>query len=83
MSLLADVEEVIDMDPRRRALLGNTGADDGDVRGEHEYPGETLQVNGKTDGARPVVQRSHYAAGADGTQMVSEPEAATPIEEDR
>ena len=72
------------MDPRRRELLGKTRVDDADVRGEHEYPGETSpDDDALKEESVPAAERSHYAAGADGTQMVSEPEGAAPPEEDR
>ena len=71
------------MDRRRRELLGKSRADDADVRGEHEYPGQTLQEDDDLNEEPAPVDRSHYAAGADGTQMVSEPSGAAPPEEDR
>lgn len=71
------------MDRRRRELLGKSRADDADVRGEHEYPGRPSNEDDFEKEEPGPAERSHYAAGADGTQMVSEPEGATPTEEDR
>ena len=71
------------MDRRRRELLGKTRADDADVRGEHEYSGRPSEENDLEKEDLVPAERSHYAAGADGTQMVLEPEGATPTDEDR
>jgi len=71
------------MNRRQRELLGKTPADDADVRGEHTYPNrKSLRAGAPPDEEEPL-ERSHYAAGADGTQMVSEPRgAALPEEEE-
>jgi hypothetical protein len=57
------------MDERHRRLLGESGSDDRDARGEHEYrkPGRR-----KTPEPADALEREpgHYAAGADGTQDV-------------
>ena len=75
------------MDPKHKELLGPSGGDDADARGEHHYPGDRrkedrLLQRGNRDAA---VQRTHYTAGADGTQEIAQPEEARPTdnEEDR
>src|SRR5688572_12343599 len=67
------------MNRRHRELLGKTPTDDADVRGEHTYPNRTSQTS---DAPPDALERSHYAAGADGTQVVSESEGAALPEED-
>ena len=67
------------MNRRHRELLGKTPTDDADVRGEHTYPNRKSQ---RSDAAPDALERSHYAAGADGTQVVSEPNGAALPEED-
>ena len=66
------------MKRRQKDRLDKARADDPDARGEHIYPdrpqrNETVQED--------ALKRDHYAAGADGTQMVPEPEGAAIPEE--
>ena len=61
--------------------LGKTGADDADVRGEHTYPDRKPQKGPLVEEDVAAERSHHYAAGADGTQMVSEPEGAAPTGE--
>ena len=64
------------MDQRHKELLGKGGTDDADARGEHSYP-ETPDVKKKREGAiqdQLEARDRHYAAGADGTEAVTEPE---------
>ena len=53
-------------------LLGRTGCDDGDVRGEHSYADEGSAVTAEKTRAK----RKTYAAGAEGTQEVRAPQTA-------
>ena len=67
------------MKRKHRELLGRAPGDDADARGEHSYPdrprrSDTLQEE-------DALERDHYAAGADGTQMVQEPDGAALPEE--
>jgi hypothetical protein len=71
------------MNRRPRKRLGKAPADDADVRGEHAYPDRTSSASDRTEDEEVPEKRHHYAAGADGTQVVSEPEgAALPEEEE-
>jgi hypothetical protein len=63
------------MDQRHRKLLGPF-ADDADVRGEHRYP----DGDGKRKAESRVQEQLNaregsYVAGADGTQVISEPDS--------
>jgi len=63
------------MDQRHRRLLGTTGSDDADARGEHatepeNAPGHSLS----TDEVSRTRERSTYAAGSEGTQTVTHPD---------
>jgi hypothetical protein len=69
------------MNRRHAKLLGKTRADDADVRGEHDYPDE--RPPGTDTVLEDALKRDHYAAGADGTQMVPEPEGAALPEEEQ
>ena len=84
ISLLARPVRETGMNRRHRELLGKTPAADADIRGEHTYPSRKSRRNdARPDEGRPL-ERSRYAAGADGTQMVSEPTgAALPEEEEK
>jgi hypothetical protein len=71
------------MNRRPRKLRGKAPADDADVRGEHAYPDRTSSASDRSEEEEVPDKRIHYAAGADGTQIVSEPEgAALPEEEE-
>jgi hypothetical protein len=70
------------MHRRHRKLPGKAPADDADVRGEHAYPDGTSSARDRTRDEEVPAKRNHYAAGADGTQIVSEPEGAALPEED-
>lgn len=69
------------MDERHRRLLGETGSDDADARGEHKYGKPERQ---KAPGPADALGREpgHYAAGADGTQDVPAAEDDAPGEHD-
>ena len=64
---------------RHKDRLDNARADDADSRGEHIYP-DRPQPNETVE--KDARERDHYAAGADGTQMVAEPEGAAIPDED-
>jgi len=69
------------MKGRQKGRLAKGRADDADARGEHIHSDRLRRNVTVEDDAR---ERNHYAAGADGTQMVSEPEgAALPEEEEQ
>ena len=70
------------MNRRHRKQLGKAPADDADVRGEHAYPDRTSSAGDRSGDVEVPEKRIHYAAGADGTQVVSEPEGAAIPEED-
>ena len=71
------------MNRRPGKLPGEAPADDADVRGEHAYPDRTSSAGNRSKDDAVPEKRIHYAAGADGTQMVSEPPgAALPEDED-
>jgi hypothetical protein len=76
------------MNRRHRKLPGeapadDAPADDADVRGEHAYPDRTASANDRSEDDEAQEKRIHYAAGADGTQVVSEPQgAAVPEDQD-
>ena len=68
---------------RPRKPPGRTRADDADIRGEHTYSDRKPQPNPLTEDEVAAERSHHYAAGANGTQMVSEPQgAALPEEEE-
>jgi hypothetical protein len=71
------------MNRRPRKQRDKAPADDADVRGEHAYPDRTSSASDRMEDEGVPEKRHHYAAGADGTQVVSEPEgAALPEEEE-
>ena len=67
------------MDERHRRLLGESGSDDADARGEHEYGRPERQ---KAPEPADALEREpgHYVAGADGTQDVPAAEEHEPEE---
>jgi hypothetical protein len=67
------------MKRRHKDRLANGRADDADARGEHMYPDRPRRDDTLLEKA---LERDHYAAGADGTQMVSEPDGAALAEEE-
>ena len=67
---------------QQRKPPGKTGDDDADVRGEHTYPGRKPQKGPLVEEDVAAERSHHYAAGADGTQMVPEPEGAAPTGEE-
>ena len=70
------------MKRRHKELLGRAPTDDADARGEHVYPDQPRRHD--TLHEEDALERDHYAAGADGTQMVPEPEgAALPEDEEQ
>ena len=63
------------MDQRHKELLGKF-ADDADVRGEHKYPDRKGKPQPESRIEEQLIAREgSYVAGADGTQVIPEPES--------
>ena len=70
------------MDPKHKELLGPSGGDDADARGEHHYPGDKQERDVSPPTEKEAVKRTTYTAGADGTQEIAQPEEARPQDSD-
>ena len=63
------------MDQRHKELLGKF-ADDADVRGEHRYPDRKGKPQAESRIEEQLMAREgSYVAGADGTQVILEPDS--------